>query len=76
MDPEYKLVQMKLLTETVRRVAALEKALGARNRTDAVSRAIDIADLIVSAAKSKGSIVIERPDGTRERLVVPGLTST
>lgn len=68
----HKTIQLRLLVSTFKRLDELEVMLEARSKTDAVGRAINIAQVIMRAVRDGKDIVIEGADGSRERLIVLG----
>jgi hypothetical protein len=70
---ETKLIQLNLMEGTLQRLGRLEEMLGARNRTEAVVRAVEIAYPIVEAIIDGKDVVLETRDGFRERFVIPGV---
>jgi hypothetical protein len=71
-----KLVQMNLLDGTLRLAGDLQGMLGAKNRTDAIVRAIEIAHPVVAAILDGKRVVMIAPNGDSEGLVVPGIGRT
>lgn len=71
--PEYQLVQMRLLKETVAEIEDLSRRLDAHNRTDAVVRCIHIASAVVRRMCRGQSLQLVFENGARETLVIPGL---
>lgn len=63
-----KLVQMRLLPKTLKRIENLQKMTGNPNRTQLVSGSIQLAEAILHDLKSGGKVYVEKPDGTREVL--------
>lgn len=70
----YKLVQMNIRQPTLNKISVLQDTLGANNRTDAVKAAIDVAEIVARAIKNGGRVVIEEKDGSRSKLVIPGIS--
>lgn len=70
----YRLIQMNLREPTIKKVEELKETLGASTRTDVIRTAIDVLYLVATAVKyDKKTVVFEAPDGTRDRVVIPGL---
>jgi hypothetical protein len=70
---DQKLVQVNLLEGTIQRLNDLQEKLGVRNRTDAIVRAIEIAQPLVEAVLAGKDIVMETRRGVRERFIIPGV---
>lgn len=70
---KYQLVQMRILRETVADVEELQGSLNTNNRTDAVARAIQIAALVVRAMSKGQKLQLVSDNGSREKLIIPGL---
>jgi len=73
---ETKLVQMNLGDGTLRLAGDLQGMLGAKNRTDAIVRAIEIAHPVVAAILDGKRVVMIAPNGEAEGFVVPGIGRT
>ncbi len=73
---ETKLVQMNLGDGTLRLAGDLQGMLGAKNRTDAIVRAIEIAYPVVAAILDGKKVVMIGPNGDAEGFVVPGIGRT
>ena len=72
-DGPTKLVQMRLRPATMERVARLQEQVEAENRTQAVVRAVQIADWLVTAIKQGATVSLEWPDGKKETIAVVGI---
>lgn len=70
---EYKLVQMNLRPRTFNKLEELKERLHADNRTEAVKRSLEIADVISKTIKQGGKVFLEEADGTRSKLVLPDM---
>lgn len=72
-DGPSKLVQMRLRPSTMERVARLQELTETENRTQAVVRAVQIADWLVTAVKAGATVSLEWPDGKKETITVVGI---
>lgn len=72
-NSETTLVQMRLLPKTMDRINNLLQITGAANRTQLVASSIQLAEELISNVKDGNKIIIEKPDGTRERIKFIGL---
>lgn len=66
-------VSMRLRSSTLDKVNLLQEQTNARNRTEAVARAIDLAAWWVQKQQEGAKVYAEHPDGTRESVIVAGL---
>lgn len=66
-------VSMRLRSTTLDKVNVLQEETNARNRTEAIARAIDLAAWWISKQREGAEVFAEHPDGTRESVVVAGL---
>ena len=67
---ETKPVNMRLSQRTLSRIDMLEKSLQTKNKTQAVAFAVRIASDLLQAMSDGGKIYVERPDGSKERLIL------
>ncbi len=77
-ESKTKVVQMRLLPGTIKRISQLQEAVNASNRTDAVKSAVDIAFVVVDALQKRQRVIIEDYDDegkvvSRNRVLIPGL---
>lgn len=68
---ETKPVNMRLSQNTLDKIDWMESELKAPNRTQVVVHAIRIANELIRTLSEGGKIIIEKPDGSRERLLLP-----
>jgi ABC-type transport system involved in Fe-S cluster assembly fused permease/ATPase subunit len=66
-------VSMRLRSKTLEKVNVLQSDTDARNRTEAIARAIDLAAWWIQKQKEGAKVYAEHPDGTRESVIVAGL---
>lgn len=69
----YKLVQMNLRPRTFDKLEELKERLHADNRTEAVKRCLQIADVVSKTIMHGGKVILEESDGTRAKLMLPDL---
>jgi hypothetical protein len=64
------LIQMKLNESTIWKVEELKEIFGEDNRTQLVAEGISVYLELAKAMKGGSKIVLEKKDGTRERLIL------
>ena len=65
-----KLVQMRLQPKTLERLTRLSELTHTTNKTQIISTALQLAEVILKSQATGGKIIIEKQDGTREALQV------
>ena len=68
-----KSVQVQMIDKTLEKLDSMKNSLHNENRSAVVKTAIDIADVIVTEVTSGSSIILERSDGSRKQIIIPGL---
>jgi hypothetical protein len=64
------LIQMKLNESTINKVEELKKIFGEDNRTQLVAEGISVYLELARAMKDGSKILLEKRDGTKERLIL------
>jgi len=72
-DSDLKLVQMNMRDRTIKKIESLKKILGTDNRTDIIKTSIDIASIVSSAIHNGASVMITEKDGSKSKIVIPGI---
>ncbi len=70
---DYRDVHMRMRSQTVEKINKLQQNLGVRTRTDAISMAVKVAEIIAEVLRQGGDIIIEKKGGTKEKLLIPGV---
>lgn len=63
-------VNMSLPEKTLDSIDFIQQKIGSRNRTQTVVYAVQIAKLLIGAVSTDDKFFIEKPDGSRERLII------
>lgn len=64
-------ITMRLLPQTIEKIATLQANANLVNRADAVRLGIELGLIVTNAIRSGAKVLIEAPDGSVERVVVP-----
>lgn len=72
-DATTRTVEFTAREQTVERIDRIRERTLSPSRSDAIRRAVDMADTLVRAAVKGERIIIEGRDGSRRRLVVNGV---
>ncbi len=72
-NAQYIPVQMKLKPHTIEEIDTLQKFLKSENKTAAIKQAIEVTNLIAEAISHGVNIILEEANGTRAKLIIPGL---
>ncbi len=65
-------VQMRFMEQTISKVENLVKLRHAKNKTQVVAEAISVFHLLcLTTEKEGGKIIIEYPNGEKERILLP-----
>jgi hypothetical protein len=71
-----KVVQMRLRPSTIERIEHIARLMDTTNKTNVVSLSINVLEnLAESVVKDNAKIYLENPDGTRSKLIIPGLNA-
>jgi hypothetical protein len=73
MPNETQLVQMRLLPKTMDRLSNLQKLTKTDNRTQIISTAIQLAELVIDSIEKGGNVYIQSPDGKIELVRIVGI---
>ena len=69
VDDNAVLVQM--IKDTIRKVEGIKDSAHLRTKSDAVKTAIDIADMVVSAIKKGGEVILVDENGEKSKIKIP-----
>ncbi len=67
-------VNIRMKDETLKQTGRLQKSFNAPSKSDVIRRAIELSDAIASVIQEGGRIIFENKDGSKSRLILPGLT--
>ncbi len=67
-------LNIRMKDETLRQTDRLQKLFHAPSKSDVIRRAIELSDAIASSINEGGRVIIENKDGTKSRVILPGLT--
>lgn len=73
MNDETKVLQVRVRDKTLNQVDRLMSIVQAPSRSDAVRRAMDITDTLLSAILKGETIIIETPSGKQRQILITGL---
>lgn len=73
MRKKSKLVQVRLSGKSLQQIENMQAVTGVRNRTQLITAAIALADIILTETDEGGRLRIEKPDGTVEYLRMVGI---
>jgi hypothetical protein len=73
MATETQLIQMRFLPETMQRLEDLRELTGVDNRTQIVSTAIQLAEIVIKSINKGGNVYIEAANGEMERIRFVGI---
>jgi hypothetical protein len=68
-------LNIRMKDETLRQTERLQESFHAPSKSDVIRRAIELSDAITTSIKSGGLVIIENKDGSRSRVILPGLTA-
>lgn len=66
-------VPVRMKDHTIKQVDKLQKRVHAPSRSDAVRRAVEISDLLITAVEHGDKIIIEGKDGKQRQILITGL---
>lgn len=66
-------VNIRMKDETLAQTDRLQKSFNAPSKSDVIRRAIEVSDTLASSMKDGAKILIEYKDGSKERVIFPGL---
>lgn len=67
-------LNIRMKDETLRQADRLQKSFHAPSKSDVIRRAIELSDAIASSINEGGRVIIENRDGSKSRVILPGLT--
>ena len=68
-------LNIRMKEETLKQTNRLQKSFRAPSKSDVIRRAIELSDVIASSINEGGRIIIENKDGTKSRVILPGLVN-
>lgn len=71
-DIKKKNVQVQMTNRTLKKIDDLKVVLNTNNRSQIVQTSIDIAELVAGIMKDNGRVILEKKDGTRSQIIIPG----
>ncbi len=66
-------IQVRVKQNTVDKLEKLQERVHAPSRSDAVRRAVDISDVIVSAVEDGEKVIIESKNGKQRQIIISGI---
>lgn len=75
MSDEVQVLQVRVRDKTLNQVDRLKAMVQAPSRSDAVRRAMDIADTLVNAIVKGERIIIESQSGKQRQIMISGLNT-
>ncbi|TVZ41951.1 hypothetical protein P886_1302 [Alteromonadaceae bacterium 2753L.S.0a.02] len=74
MSEELKSVTMKLSPRANRNAMKIQQDMDLDTKASAVAQSLEVVATLSDIVGSDGSLVVEQPDGTKVRVVIPGLS--
>ncbi len=68
-------VNIRMKDETFQLANNLQEALHSPSKSDVIRRAIELSNAVATSIADGGRIIIENRDGSKNRLIIPGLTN-
>jgi flagellin-specific chaperone FliS len=59
---------------TLNIIEKAKRQLNTDNRSEIVKTMVDISDMVIKALSEGGTVIIESKDGTRNKIVIPGIS--
>lgn len=72
-DNKTEVVQVRMREDTLDQVNRLESILKTASRSDAVRRAVGIADLLIDAILKGEKVILEKKNGKQTQILITGL---
>lgn len=66
-------LSIRMQEKTLKQTIKLQKSFSAPSKSDVIRRAIELSDAMASLINEGCRIVVENKDGSRSRLILPGL---
>ncbi len=72
--PRRKNIQVQMAQRTLNIIEKAKHQLNTDNRSEIVKTMVDISDMVINALSEGGTVIIESKDGTRNKIVIPGIS--
>lgn len=69
---DLQLVQMRVPKRTMETLDKLKESMHEENRSKIIRDSLELTNILVSAIKSGGRVVVEEKNGERFKVVIPG----
>jgi metal-responsive CopG/Arc/MetJ family transcriptional regulator len=66
-------VQVRMLDNTITQVDEFQQRVRAPSRSDAIRRAIEIADLMSKYVEDGAEVTLDKKNGKKYRILIPGM---
>lgn len=66
-------VQVQMIQDTIRKVEGIKESAHLRTKSDAVKTAVDIAEMVVSALKKGGEVILVDANGEKSKIKIPSI---
>lgn len=73
MNDKSKLVQVKMLDNTLNELDDLQQRTHALSRSDAVRKSIEIVSALAKSVEKGDKIIIESKNGTQKQIIITGM---
>lgn len=67
-------LNIRMKDVTLEQTNRLQKSFHAPSKSDVIRRAIELSDAMVKSINEGGRVIIENKDGSKSRVILPGLT--
>lgn len=74
MSEHIETVQVRMRPNTIEQVNKIQGSVHAPSRSDAVRRAVEIADLLINAVEEGDQVLIKKKNGEQTRILISGLS--
>lgn len=74
MSESTETVQVRMRPNTIHQLEKIQANVHAPSKSDAVRRAVEITELLISAAENGDKILIENKNGKQRQLLITGLS--
>lgn len=70
---ESQIIQVRMKEQTIGQIDKLKTIVNAPSRSDAVRRAVDITDILLTAILKGEKIIVEKKNGKQTEILITGL---